>query len=940
MTRNIHMPKNHILRGLTTVAAPANSRRGSILIWLVAAIVLLSALAVAIIPIIGSSEQETVSLDQASKAYFLAESGYRLAANRFLHAGAKAEDQHQALEDLDGSYTLEHVDGRIELKIYAYFYELLNDSNGATAIKVHSPGSFPGSGAFPDDPDDEVSLAAGLKVRIADQTYTLDIGSRSVSGEDDNATLTFDAPLPFLPKGTVVYPVAVADDNRTPTLTDGGNLAYDDHSAAMFPLRHGKIQVDGLTLTYRFNDRDNNQLVDIRNPKNPAMVHAMTTDAEIILTRYVRLHSTGQYGDEALGIQRRVVYYAPLPLEDSGKRRETFSDRFSSNADWSVVTGAHSVGEVAGDNVLKVEATEVVGDDKGSLIQFQPTSEAARKIDFDNARRATRGYLNYETQIKVGYEASPEPALSYSPYRPIPAHAAAGIMFRLSGTDPYDATKIDLFESNGYGVSFLRGDTSLNSGIPDDIIPDPDTRMVVLWQQTQNGSSRNWLAYKALPVVEHWSDDFEGAVTWEIYPPDVRNLWNTASQPDTPHSGAQAWHFGREVIPAGFTYQPAPPFEHVIARGGLRSEEITLCNAAKITLTFWSWHQTEDVDPNRDEKQVRIQIEGHEYKRYIIERESDARYWYLDTVDLTEFAGETIRVVFYFNSTDGEENNFAGWMVDDVKILCEDWPLQNATLAVRLQEAMVVRFYNGQAQIREGDRIQGGLRGTIGTVIEPPFISSGSWGGTPAATGTLLLNRTEIRTTGDAFQVGEPIQAIGSTGRARVTSWDETNDRKANVIQMFYASETGFGGGDNDPLNRITRPYGRLGVDPDLTELKWPPELDANGTWVDLDGNFTYSEDYFRLIQWDAINDANVTGLSAIDFRTTINGTVANAVIQSHYHAGDSDTLQTPSFPAIYNMAELGLHTFGDGSENVYFDDFGIALNVAEEDVLLPPLQQ
>ena len=940
MTRNLHIPAFHILRWFITVAAPADSRRGSVLLWLIAAIVLLSALAAAIIPIVGSSEQQTVSLDQAAKAYFLAESGYRLAANRFLHAGAKAEDQHQALEDLDGSYTLEDVEGRIELKTYAYFYEILNDSSGATAIKVHSPGSFPGSGAFPDDPDDEVSLAAGLKVRIADQTYTLDIGSQAVSGEDDNVTLAFDAPLPFLPKGTVVYPVAIADDNRTPTLTDGGNLAYDDHSADMFPLRNGKIQVDDLTLTYRFNDRDNNQLIDIRNPNNPAMVHTLTTDAEITLARYVRLHSTGQYGDEALGIQRRVVYYVPLPLEDSGRRTESFSDRFSSAENWSVVTGAHAVGEVGGDSVLKVTGTTVVGDDKGSLIQFNPKTEAAQKIDFDNARRTTRGYLNYETQIKVGYEPSPEPALSYYPYRPIPAHAAAGISFRLSGTDPYDATALDLFESNGYGVSFLRGDTSLNSGIPDDIIPYPDTRMVVLWQQTQNGSSRNWLAYKALPVIEHWFDDFEGAVTWEIFPPDVRNLWNTTSQPGTPHSGAQAWHFGREAAPGVFTYQPPPPYEHVIARGGLRSEEITLCNAAKITLTFWSWHRTEDQDPTRDEKQVRIQIGGHEYDRYLIDRESDARYWHPETVDLTEFSGETIRIVFYFNSIDGEENDFAGWMVDDVKILCEDWPLQNATMAVRLQEAMVVRFYDGQAQIREGDRIQGGLRGTIGTVIEPPLISSGSWGGTPAATGTLLLNRTEIRTTGDAFQVGEPIQSIGNTGQARVAAWDETNDRKANVIQVFYASENGFGGGDTDPLNRITRPYGRVGIDPVLTELKWPPELDGNGTWVDRDGNFTSADDYFRLIQWDAINDANVTGLSSITFRTTINGAVANAVIQSHYHASDNDTLQTPSFPAIYNAAELGLHTFGDGSENVYFDDFGIALNVAEEDVLLPPMQQ
>jgi hypothetical protein len=253
---------------------------------------------------------------------------------------------------------------------------------------------------------------------------------------------------------------------------------------------------------------------------------------------------------------------------------------------------------------------------------------------------------------------------------------------------------------------------------------------------------------------------------------------------------------------------------------------------------------------------------------------------------------------------------------------------------------MVVRFKDGQAEIREGDRILGGSRNTIGTVIEPPILSSGSWGGTPAATGTLLLNRTVVTSTGDAFEADEPIYVIGNTGDAKVASWDETNDRKANVIQVFYANANGFGGGDTDPLNRITQPYGRLGIDPDLSDLQWPPELDGTGNWTDRDGNWTSAEDYFRLVQWDEVNDANVTGLTAIPFFEATNGLIDSAIIQSHYHQSDSDTLQTPDFPAIFENPELGLHTFGDGSENVFFDDFGIELDTAIEDILLPPLQQ
>jgi type II secretory pathway pseudopilin PulG len=925
----------HIRQCAKMNGAQGNMKRGSALIGMITAIVMLSVIAAAIVPMVSSLGQQTAVVDQAAKAYYLAESGYRLAVSRFLHAGARLEDQHQTLEALDGNYTMDGIQGRFELKTYAYFYEILNDTlNGATSLKAHCPGSFPGPGALPDAPNDQVSLAQGLKVRIVDNTYTLDIASQAVSSEDDNVTLTFDTPLPFLAKGTVIYPVATANESQTPTLTNGGNLYYDTGSAAMFPLRNGKIRIDDQIWTYRFNDRDNNRLVDVQNPADTAATLALSPDAEITLMRYVRLHATGQYGDDALGIRRRVVYFAQLPLEGPNARSESFTDRFDTDNDWAAVTGTHAVGDIGDDSVLKVEEAISQGDDQGSLIQFNPSSEQASQIDFDLARRATRGYLAYEAQIKIGYEETPRPALSYAPYRPIPAHVAAGLSFRLSGTDTGDATSADLFESNGYGISFLRGNDTLDSGIPNEIIPLPDTRMMVLWQQTANGAHRNWLAYKELPVAVDWSDDFEGASAWEKEPQlDPANLWNPVSRPDFPYSGSGAWHFGREVAPGVFTYQPENA--DLTPRGGLQSDPLTLCDAPQVTLTFMSWHRTEDAQPARDRKQVRILVDGAERSNSIITRDGDETYWFREHIDVTEFSGQTIQVLFHFDAVDNEQNDFAGWMIDDVEVLCEEWPLNNATLAVRLQEAMVVHFTDGHAEIRQGDRILGGLRRTMGTVMGAPILSNGSWGGTPAASGALLLNRTEVVSTGDAFEAGEAIHVIGATGEAVVESWDEAADRKANVIQLFYANANGFGDGDTDPMNPITRPYGRLGIDPELTELQWPPELDGAGSWTDGDGNWTATEDYFRLVQWDALNDANVTDLKAIEFFDAANGQVDNAIVQSH-----NDTLQTPDFPSLYEEPELGLHAFGDGSENVFFDDFGIRLNVAIDDVLLAPLQQ
>ena len=37
---------------------------------------------------------------------------------------------------------------------------------------------------------------------------------------------------------------------------------------------------------------------------------------------------------------------------------------------------------------------------------------------------------------------------------------------------------------------------------------------------------------------------------------------------------------------------------------------------------------------------------------------------------------------------------------------------------------------------------------------------------------------------------------------------------------------------------------------------------------------------------------------------------------------------------------EIGLHTFGNDAETVYFDDFGLLIEVAETDIVPAPLQQ
>ncbi|GAG04278.1 unnamed protein product, partial [marine sediment metagenome] len=85
-------------------------------------------------------------------------------------------------------------------------------------------------------------------------------------------------------------------------------------------------------------------------------------------------------------------------------------------------------------------------------------------------------------------------------------------------------------------------------------------------------------------------------------------------------------------------------------------------------------------------------------------------------------------------------------------------------------------------------------------------------------------------------------------------------------------------------------------------EVHWPPDELAD--WA-------AANDYFTLVQWDEVNDG-VTLISSVD--------EPNAIIQDA-------TLTTPTSGPLV-QPELGLHTFGKGSTNVYFDDFAVQADV------------
>ncbi|MEJ2158372.1 MAG: hypothetical protein P8X96_23855, partial [Desulfobacteraceae bacterium] len=456
--------------------------------------------------------------------------------------------------------------------------------------------------------------------------------------------------------------------------------------------------------------------------------------------------------------------------------------------------------------------------------------------------------------------------------------------------------------------------------------PTSDRPVIVLWQQTGNGANRTWLAYKEM-VDLVFSEDNEDPGNDQLSEVGAPSLW--APQ------GSNARQHGTSTRNRYYGNSKTDTYNNSAANAGvIRSSFISLlAGYARTTLKFWGWHETE---PQRagfalndfDRKEVQVLDEsGTPIATYVIGTSAAPGDWYREEIDLTPFAGRSIAIQFRFDTVDNLNNDFEGWYIDEVWIESE-WPVQNTTLAVGLKEAMVLRFADGFPEIREGDRIYGNSRRTIGRVSAPPLLTAGDWTDASRAQGVLLLNRVSVSTAAEAFVDGELITSIGGNGRARITTYDETNDRKANIIRVYIATEGGIGSANTNPIDANILPYPRLGAD---DALQWPPYTDARGNWTDDDGNFTAAEDFFRLIQWDALN----AGAASIPFRSTAQGIILNAVVQTHH----SD-LQSLDFPAILSQDEIGLHTFGDGSLNTYFDDFGIRIAVPQNNTLPAPLQQ
>ncbi len=633
--------------------------QGTSLLGLIAVLLVFSTLSAALFSQYSTANFQTVGTNSSNRAYYLAESGFRYAAAK-MAAGADLNSLHNTTFTLPTSATEQFS---------LFFRPHLFQVTGVSGLWLTAQVPYGAAPALADQPG-MLRINSG-----AAETYSqIQLqGVNQVRFRRPAGTWTASA-------GDSVSLVLRSDGT---TVTEGGDLMVQGATPAdAFPAHNGRFTLNGGT--YRYVTRESNRLRGITRTDAPWAPLAPANGDELDLQPFVRLESTGNFGQGTLGASRLITYH--VPISSSGAPGSEWHETFDDNAlgSWNTPSseGAHAVAVTDGDNALSVTGTDRIPttqlDSSQLALDWTQTS-----TDLASAWSSNSNYLNYDAQVKI--RVDDEPAY------------LAGISFRLDNS------------GNHYGVSLLRAASDNVDGIPNILVPITGEPMILLWERDDpNFGNWQWLAYKRLTYDDqlfpvYFDDDMEsGTAGW-----NATGLWHISN--NRSHSPTSSWYYGQE---GSFNFETGGR-----NRGDLRSGWIDLRNAVRPALRYWSWHETEDVNPNTyDQKLLQIQRQGTNSWTTIDRIYDIALPWHERQVDLSAYAGSRVRIRFRFDTRDHLYNDHEGWYVDDMAVFDQGqiiWP----TLLVRIEEKTAVTGpFAGQRvndiQVFFGDTAAHGTAGT------------------------------------------------------------------------------------------------------------------------------------------------------------------------------------------------------------------------------------
>jgi type II secretory pathway pseudopilin PulG len=481
--------------------------RGSVLVGLIIVMVIFAILSLSLLPMFSTSSLHQVRADQALRAHYLAESGYRYAASKFLHGGT-GEDRDEVLPVLhDNEYIFNGNKSAFDLEIEAYFYKYKGMDGATLKAEVFGevPETIPTNG----------SGVSGTLAVFNDPTLYHDYNGYSIETGTDGPEIHFTITGGTSPAGTRVFPALKPNSSGTQSLSTGNDLSFEG-DGLLLPPRFGAFRVYDASgnekyskiYTYDEVDLDTNKLIGITELLDPDSAFTITVDTDdyIVLQRFIRFTSTGKFGDLNGSYATKTLAYS-VPMEaiktlgfGDGTEEIAGDDLLhdlADNAGPGASLGQFEVQNVGGDPALAVTKT-TSGSGKGN----QPRTEAivglppdAGTYPFYTAWESQGNYLSYDTQVKIA-AGTPDGSGVFSDK---PDYYLAGLSFRYREDTPG--------KLRSYGLSFMRSRTGTGNssdGIPDAMVPQgslEDTPMVILWDRGGRGNvgGDEWMAYMELP---------------------------------------------------------------------------------------------------------------------------------------------------------------------------------------------------------------------------------------------------------------------------------------------------------------------------------------------------------------------------------------------------------------------------------------------------------
>lgn len=230
-------------------------------------------------------------------------------------------------------------------------------------------------------------------------------------------------------------------------------------------------------------------------------------------------------------------------------------------------------------------------------------------------------------------------------------------------------------------------------------------------------TTENLTLLEPRPFVEIFADDFESGVNawvatgfWNQVDLVATNIVNeavdlgvTSLPPDEagpqaplpePRSGAVTWWYGEEDTGSfiGVSTSTEDSLDGGTSEedneGTLTTPLINLLLADRPFLKFKTWWEIESVNPNAsgyDLMRVQISVDGgvsfetmrllnpfvdpndndRDHKGFTTAGFNRMPLWVNEEIDLTEYAGNQVRIRFFFDTVDHLFNGFRGWILDD-----------------------------------------------------------------------------------------------------------------------------------------------------------------------------------------------------------------------------------------------------------------------------------